>query len=147
MEQSSVSRSMSSWVFCEQQYVELGLVWAANCRVGSSVSNNMSNWVFCGQQYVELGLLWAAIYRVGCSLGAFYRTNLTVAGSIFRANEILYQPCLWDFNSITITFWLWLQVKTKTKSYTHITVLNVPAIVPFPFPQCWGELRNFSVRI
>ena len=68
--ESSVSSNISSWVFCDQQYVELGLLWAAICRVGSSVSSNMSSWVFCEQQYVELGLLWAAICRVESSVSS-----------------------------------------------------------------------------
>ena len=68
--ESSVNSNMSSWVFCEQQYVELSLLWATVCQAESSVSSKMSSWVFCGQQNVELGLLWAAICRVGSSVSS-----------------------------------------------------------------------------
>ena len=55
--ESSVSNNVSSGVICEQQYVELDLLWATIYRVGSSVGSKISSWVFCEQQYVELGLL------------------------------------------------------------------------------------------
>jgi hypothetical protein len=117
MERSSVSSSMSSWVFCEQQYVELSLLWAAICWIGfceqqyvelsllwaaisrakSSVSSNMSSWVFCEQQYAELSLLWAAICWIGFCEQQYVELSLLWAAISRAKSSVSSNMSSWVF--------------------------------------------------